>query len=257
MQKMAGEKSESGIYHIMLRGINRQKIFHDNEDCLRFLETQDRYKKKSDIKVYGWCLMGNHVHLLLGEGREEISATMKRIGVSYAWFYNWKYNRIGHLLQDRYKSEKVESDGYLVSVVRYIHQNPVKAGIVKTPDKWEWSSCHGYYGKQYYPPLLLDSELILGMFSNDKATAIRRFIEYNGAENEDQYLGDTVGRRLTDEEAKREINKLIPGLEIPEVKNLPKAQRDEIIVKIKGIEGLSQRQAARILGISPNLIFKA
>ena len=71
MPRIPRQRSESGIYHIMLRGTNRQEIFHDDEDCLRFLETLDRFKKKSELKVYGWCLMGTHVHLLLGEGKEE------------------------------------------------------------------------------------------------------------------------------------------------------------------------------------------
>ena len=88
MPRRAREKSKSGIYHIILRGANRREIFHDDEDYMRFLETLEKYKKKTEIKIYGWCLMGNHIHLLLEEGNEEISITMKRIGVSYVWFYN-------------------------------------------------------------------------------------------------------------------------------------------------------------------------
>ena len=256
MPRIARQRSESGIYHIMLRGANRQAIFHDDEDCLRYLETLDRYKKQSELKVHGWCLMGNHVHLLLGEGKEEISVTMKRIGVSFAWYYNWKYKTIGHLFQDRYRSENVDSDEYLMAVVRYIHQNPVKAGLVKRADEWKWSSCIGYYGKQYYLPMLLDSELILSKFSEDKDISIKRFIEYNEQENEDKFLDDRLRTRLTDEEARDEIIKLIQGYEISQIKSLPKQQRDALLVKIKEIEGLSQRQAARILGISPNLLFK-
>lgn len=94
-------------------------------------------KKKSKYEMYAWCLMNNHVHLLLKEGIEPISTTMKRIGVSFVWYYNGKYNTNGHLFQDRFKSEKVESDQYLLTVIRYIHQNPVKAGIVKSVDEWK------------------------------------------------------------------------------------------------------------------------
>ena len=256
MPRIARQRSESGIYHIMLRGANRQEIFHDDEDCLRFLETLDRYKGQSELKVHGWCLMGNHVHLLFEEGKEEISITMKRIGVSYAWFYNWKYKITGHLFQDRYKSEKVEKDEYLMSVIRYIHQNPVKAGLVGRVDEWKWSSYVGYYGKPYYPPMLLDSELILGMFSEDKEIAIKKFKEYNETENEDKFIDDTLRTRLNDNEARAEIIKWIDGYGIPEIKSLPKAERDEVLTNIKKIEGLSQRQAARILGISSNIIFK-
>ena len=256
MPRIVRQKSRSGIYHIMLRGANRQEIFHEEEDCIRFLDTLDRYKKKCELKVYGWCLMGNHVHLLLGEGKEEISITMKRIGVSYAWFYNWKYKTVGHLFQDRYKSEKVESDEYLMAVIRYIHQNPVKAGMVVRVNEWKWSSCLGYYQKQYYPPTLLDSELILGMISQKQEKAVDKFVEYNEIENEDRFLDDTPRTRLTDEEARAEIIKQLNGFGIPEVKSIPKIKRDEILSKIKEIQGVSQRQAARILGISPNFLFK-
>ncbi|WP_330571508.1 transposase [Serpentinicella alkaliphila] len=91
------EKSESGIYHVIIRGANRQEIFHDDEDCLRFLETLEKYKVKSAIKIYGWCLMNNHIHLLIEEGKEELSTTMKRIGVSFVGYYHLKYDTTGHL----------------------------------------------------------------------------------------------------------------------------------------------------------------
>jgi REP element-mobilizing transposase RayT len=132
MARYARRKSESGIFHIMLRGINKQSIFEDNEDRERFLNTIERYRKVSEYKIYGYCLMGNHVHLLLKEAGESISDAIKRICSSYVHWYNWKYDRCGHLFQDRYKSEPVEDEIYLLTVLRYIHQNPVKAGLTKT-----------------------------------------------------------------------------------------------------------------------------
>lgn len=257
MPRRAREKSENGIYHIILRGNSKQEIFHDNEDFIRFLDTLDRYKAKTNLKVYGWCLMNNHVHLLLEKGEEELSATMKRIGVSYVWFYNRKYETVGHLFQDRFKSEIVDSDQYLMTVIRYIHQNPVKAGLVKNPADWKWSSCSEYYGKKTHYAHLLDSNFILGMFAEDRNTAIRQFTEFNEAVNDDKCLDDDIRIRLKDEEATEEIKKVMAGFDLVEIKNLPKEQRDEILSRIKGIEGITQRQAARILGISPNLIFKS
>jgi putative transposase len=143
-------------------------------------------------------------------------------------------------------------------VIRYIHQNPVKAGLSKNPASWRWSSCMGYYEGELSPAGLLDSELILGMFSNGRASAIASFREFNEAENEEKCLDDDqITKRLTDNQARAEIQKLIPLAEMVQIKSLPKAQRDKIISKVKEIEGLTQRQAARILGISPNLIYKA
>lgn len=257
MPRKAREKSKTGIYHVILRGANRQEVFHDNEDNIKFLEILLKQKKGDRVKVHGWCLMGNHVHLVLQECCEDLSVSMKRIGVSYAWHYNLKYNTTGHLFQDRYRSEKIEKDKYLLTVIRYIHQNPIKAGLAKRVEDWKWSSCPGYYGKRAFPKGLLDDNLVLGLFAEDREVAIGRFKEFNEMKNEDMCLEDSVRVRLTDEEAKDRISELIPRLNIAQVKSLPKKERDEIIVRLISIEGVTQRQLARLLGVSPSIIFKA
>lgn len=144
MPRCARRKSESGIFHIILRGINKQNIFEDDEDREKFTETIKRYKEVSKYEIYSYCLMTNHIHLLLKETDEEISKAMKRICSSFVYWYNWKYERCGHLFQERYKSEAVETDTYLLTVLRYIHQNPVKAGLTKTSQEYNWSSYNDY-----------------------------------------------------------------------------------------------------------------
>lgn len=207
--------------------------------------------------VCAWCLMSNHIHLLVKEGNEPLSVTMKRIGVSFVGYYNWKYQTTGQLFQDRFKSENVETTSYLITVVRYIHQNPVKAGMVEHVDEWKWSSCLGYYNQEVYPKYLLDREFILCLFSSDTITALDRFKEYNEKANHDQCLEDYVKKRITDDEARKMIKGLLGTIEIAQVKSLPREHRDRILRKVKRVEGISQRQAARILGVSPNLVFKA
>lgn len=259
MPRQARKKSKSNIYHIILRGANRQEIFHDDEDCFKFLDILQRYKQKVQISVYAWCLMNNHIHLLVKEGNESISITMKRIGVSFVKYYNWKYRTIGHLFQDRFKSENVETDQYLVTVVRYIHQNPLKAGIVKRLEEWRWSSYLGYYDKYVYPDGLLDQHFVLRIFSIDPQVAKQLFHDFNEKISTDVCLEDDCreNRRLTDDEARQLLIKKLGTIEITQVKTLPRLQRNELLRKVKRIDGLSQRQVARILGISPNLIFKA
>ena len=259
MPRKAWVKSKNGIYHIMLRGANRQEIFHDEEDCKKFLEIIGKYKGVSEVGVFAWCLMNNHVHLVLKEGNEPISTTMKRIGVSFVWYYNWKYRTTGHLFQDRFRSENVETHKYLLTVIRYIHQNPVKAGIVNQADEWKWSSCLGYYGKDIHPTNLLDDDFIFKLLSTDLTIAKKRFKEFNERKSNHQCLDDNGSekRRFSDEEARAEIKKLLGTIEIAHVKSLSKLKKNEVLRKIKGIDGLSQRQAARIFGVSPNLIFKA
>ncbi|MBB5174584.1 REP-associated tyrosine transposase [Texcoconibacillus texcoconensis] len=258
MGRKPRSKSAYGIYHIMWRGANGQEIFHDDEDRMRFLGTFLKCKIQAEMTVYAWCLMSNHVHLLVREGNEDISLTMKRIGVSFALYYNWKYRTQGHLFQDRFKSENVESRRYFLTVVRYIHQNPVKAGMVNQVDQWPWSSCLGYYNEEVYPERLLDTGLALKMFSTDLATARATFKVFNERKTSDQCLDETAyRRRLSDEEARVEIKKVLGSIEIPQVKSLPKVSRNHLLRKVKAIEGISQRQAARILGVSPNFVYKA
>ncbi len=258
MPREARAKSRTRIYHIIWRGANRQEIFHDDMDWKKFLSVLKKYKIKCELAVYAWCLMSNHVHLLIKEGNEDISATMKRIGVSYAGYYNQKYRTTGHLFQDRFKSESVETKRYLHTVVRYIHQNPVKARIVNRPDDWKWSSCLGYYGRPVYPMNLLDCRAIINMFSDDLAIARERFKNFNEQKKDDQCLEDQPRqKRLTDEEARQKIMELLGAEEIAQVKSLPKVRRQEVLRKVKEIDGLSLRQAARILGVSLSLIYRA
>lgn len=251
-------KSRNGIYHVILRGANKQEIFHDARDNMKFLDIFKKYAKEAGMRVYAWCLMNNHVHLLVKEGDEGLSVTMKRIAVSYVAYYNLKYQTTGHLFQDRFKSESVDSRRYFMTVIRYIHQNPVKAGIIKKVDGWRWSSCPAYYGQNDYPGDLLDSEKVLQMISEDTELAIQKFKEFNEKRGEEECMDEGwKRRRKTDEQAREEMNQLLSGMTIPQVKSLPKSDRDEILRKMRIIEGLSQRQAARILGISPSLIKKA
>lgn len=259
MPRHAREKSGTGIYHIMIRGANKQELFHDDEDRLRFLWIFNKVKARSEIKIYGWCLMNNHIHLLLQVGNENLSTTMKRLGVSFVWYYNQKYRTTGHLFQDRFRSENIETDKSLLTVIRYIHQNPVNAGLVKRSEEWKWSSCGSYYGFTSYPKGLLDQDLVLGLFSKDKKMAKLEFRQFNVQKSNDSCLDDRelVKFRLSDDEARMVIIKEITGIEIAQVKSLSKKQRDEVLHKVKGIEKISQRQAARILGVSPSLIFKA
>jgi len=157
----------------------------------------------------------------------------------------------GHLFQDRFRSENVETTRYLLTVTRYIHQNPIKAGIVKQVDEWRWSSCPGYYDKVIYPKELLDCHYILRMFSDDITISKDRFKEFNERiSHDDHCLDDRVKKiRPPDEEARLQIRNVLGTMEIAQVKSLPKAERNEVLRKVKEIKGLSLRQAARIIAL--------
>ena len=192
MPRQARKKSKTGIYHIMVRGTNRQTIFEDDEDYEKFIDTIRKVKEKSGFKIYGYCLMGNHVHLLLHEGNESISLSMQRICSSFVYWYNWKYDRYGHLLQERFKSEVVESESYLITVLRYIHQNPIKAGIIDSIEGYRWSSYREYLEKEN----IIDTEIILKLFSMKREKAKKEFDKYMKETNEDMCLEYIESHRI-------------------------------------------------------------
>ena len=244
MPRQARKKCESRIYHVMLRGINHQQIFEDKEDNLRFLDTLARYKKACEYEIYAYCLMGNHVHILLKEGKESLSQALKKIAGSYVYWYNLKYNRIGHLFQDRFKSEPVEDETYFLTVLRYIHQNPVKAGLCKKVDGYEFSS-YNEYVKEIN---IVDAEFCFSIIDKE------RFIKFNNQLSEDVCL-ELVDKsyRLTDEEAKKIIWKHCKCKSIADFQSLDKKKRNQCIKKLH-MHGLSIRQICRLTGISKKII---
>ena len=252
MPRAAREKSSTGIYHIILRGINRQNIFEDEEDAIRLLETIESYKEKCGYEIYAYCFMGNHIHLLIKEGKEELGIVFRRIGASYVYWYNWKYKRCGHLFQDRYKSEPIEDDTYFSTVLRYIHRNPLKANIVKDIEKYKWSSYNEYVNEGK----ICKIDYALKIFSENNGKAKELFKAFIEEENDDKCLEiSDEYYRLTDEETKKIISRLV------NVKNASDFQRLEIAKRNKHIKkllkkGISTRQLSRLTGISRSIILK-
>lgn len=157
MPRAMRRKSASGIYHIMLRGNNRQQIFIDDEDNRRFIDCMKKAKKAGNFELYAYCIMGNHVHLLIKEDQEDIALIIKRFLCRYVFWYNKRHERSGHLFQDRYRSEAVETEAYLFTALRYIHQNPVKAGLCTQIDRYPYSS----YNEYVIQPYVVDTQFIL------------------------------------------------------------------------------------------------
>lgn len=165
MPRTARKVAGSNIYHVMLRGINRQNIFEEDEDRIRFLNTMVRYKELSGFKLHAFVLMSNHIHFLIEPADEPLEIIFKRICTSYAVWYNRKYQRAGHLFQDRFRSENVETDQYYMTVLRYILQNPVKAGMVSNPGDYRWSSYPAYEKRR---GALTDIQFAEDLFGNSE-----------------------------------------------------------------------------------------
>ena len=150
--------SLTGIYHVMLRGVNRQQIFEQEEDYRKFIfilrdmvSPRDEFKRPLPPRcaIYAYCLMSNHVHLLIKEEGDRIGEVIKKVATRYAMYYNNKYEHYGHLFQDRFKSEPVNDEAYFLTLLRYIHQNPVAGKLCKRVEDYTWSSWREYSNTAY------------------------------------------------------------------------------------------------------------
>jgi REP element-mobilizing transposase RayT len=244
MPRVSRKESQSGIYHVMLRGINGHQIFEDVEDNEKFLEILKDCKSMSGFKLYAYCLMGNHVHLLLKTGDEDLSRIFKRVGTRYVYWYNSKYRRAGHLFQDRFKSEPIEDDEYFLTALRYIHQNPVKAKITDRVDSYRWSSFGEYINK----PQIAYVKFTLKMIGRDE------FIRFHNVENDDICLEISDKKtRSNDNDVKELMEKLFNCSTVDKFQNIGKPERDSYVKRLKE-EGISIRQISRLTGVSKGIV---
>ena len=249
MSRQARKKSESGIYHVMLRGINKQQIFFDEEDYRRFLSIIKQCKKLSGFQLYAYCLMPNHVHLVLKEQQEELAIIMKRIGCRFVYWYNAKYQRVGHLFQDRFRSEPIETDEYLLCAIRYIHNNPVEGKIVKKCSEYPYSSYACYLEENS----IVDKEFPLSLIIN-----IDEFRKFHNKKERERLFIDIQEEKLpiTDKAA---IEIILETAKIERISDFSKMSREEqniCIVKLKK-SGISTRQIIRLTGASQYQVDRA
>ena len=248
MPRTARKKGESGIYHVVLRGINQQLIFEDDEDNEMFLDVIEACKRVSGFELYAYCLMSNHVHLLIRILAEDLDQIFKRIGARYVFWFNWKYRRVGHLFQDRFRSEPVETDRYFLAVLRYIHKNPITAGICGSIDGYKWSSFHEYVGDHR----IVDRDFALEMTGSDG------FVEFHQSENEvDTFIDDDVKRfRITDEYVKELMRKVCGVDTVDAFQKFDKTQRAFYVGSLKD-QGITIRQISRLTGVSKGIVERA
>lgn len=237
----------SGIYHIMVRGVNKEIIFKDDKDRELFIRLLYYYKNKLNCRIHAYCLMNNHVHILFEDKEFLISDFMRNITSVYAGEFNKKHQRVGHLFQDRFKSIYVYNDDYMLRLIRYIHRNPEKAEICKTED-YKWSS----YKEYIYKAKIIEREKVLLKFDSNNKIAIKKFKEFVADENQEELDRIYVADKLKDEDAKILISDITKIKDITLIKKYSSEIRKEIINRILEIDVLSKNQVARVLGIGKN-----
>lgn len=134
MPRHSRTKSGTRIYHVVIKGADRQLLFEETKDYMKYLEILEYYKQECNFEIFAYCLMSNHIHLLIRHSIDcSLQTIFRRLNTTYAIWFNMKYNRTGFVQNDRFFSEPVEDEKYLLTVVKYIHFNPTKAGLEQAP----------------------------------------------------------------------------------------------------------------------------
>lgn len=255
MPRLPREYNEIKVYHIILRGIDKQDIFFDDKDRYKFLEIIKETKIKYDYEVYAYCLMNNHIHVVIYDKTNLLSKIMQSIEISYSIYFNKKYERIGHLFQNRFLSKKIENKEYFVSACRYIHQNPAKAKMEKT-EKYKWSSYREYLVRKK----IINPNMLLSILSSDRKQAKEEFIKiHNNNSNQEIYelMEYEMKENLTDEQLSQYICELLEINNTHEILNFNNKKRDEMLAKIKEQNKVKCSQLARVIGINRKIIERA
>lgn len=172
---------KGAFYHALNRGVEKRDIFLDDRDCKTFLSFLGQIVFETHLRLFAYCLMGNHFHLFLQTPKGNLDETMRRLQGSYAQYFNNRHDRVGSLFQDRYKSRLVEEDTYSLSLCRYIHRNPLEAGLSDRLEDYPWSSYPSYIGN--LPEWnWLETEWLLNQFHPDKTIARNLFRQYHAME---------------------------------------------------------------------------
>jgi REP element-mobilizing transposase RayT len=209
------------LYHVILRGNAREKIFFANLDRNRFYLFLQQAVERYRFRVHAYCLMTNHIHLALQVSDIPLSRVLQSLVGRYTRWVNWRKNRVGHLFQGRYKAIMVDADTYLAELVRYIHLNPVRAKMVGVPEEYPWSSHRAYCGEETIP--WLTTEFVLNSMSQSESDARHNFQEFvidaiadghrqefhGGSEADSRLLGDdTFADKILDEAERRSRMKI-------------------------------------------------
>ena len=247
MARQARLQSPTDYYHIMMRGNNKEKIFARDDLKSYFLDCLTEQYEEGLLDIAAYCIMNNHVHLVIKANFGNLSKALKTINTKYAMRFNYLNDRVGHVFQGRYKSEIIGNDIYLLNVIRYVHNNPIKAKLVKELHSYKWSSFNDYIetnitisGNQ--------KEFVIGCYNS-----IDKFIEFHKETDNNEYL-DTLEEieEYRMDIAQKIISKYFRDNGINEIIEIVKNpfHIEQLVKLLLNNSRLSQRQIAKLLCIS-------
>ena len=251
MPRKRREFSLTGVYHVIFRGNGKSDIFYDDEDRFVFLDRVKDTMKKYNYEIYSYCLMSNHVHLVIRVKDEILSKSIQNLEVRYSVYFNKKYNRVGHLFQNRFFSQKVDNLNYFLTLCKYVHRNHEKAGIEDT-GKYRWSSFKEYLNKE----TIINKKILLHYYNDDINELKNYTLTNNDLEDIYNYSEYELISKLSDGELSEIISKKFELKNASDISELSKDSRDKIIKDLKEIKGTGITQISRVTRISSYYIKK-
>ena len=238
-------------------GIKAISYISEKVENYEFMKELSKTKEKYEYKIYTYCLMPNHIHLVIYDEKDNLSIAIQSLAVSYSSYWNKKYERVGHLFQDRFRSKNVETGSYLKTLCRYIHQNPSKSGISKM-EEYLWSSYREYAKNSNE---IVDKKQIFMLFGKNKKEAIENLIQFHKVNEKANGIKEMIEYemtgRISDEQAKKYIEEILKIKNIQEIIQYDKVVRNEHLRKLKNVQGISKAQIARVIGISEKIVERA
>lgn len=234
--------AESGFYHVILRGNGKQLLFETDDDRLHFLKLLRGKTQSGGVSVLAWCLLSNHIHLLLSDPQDNLSCVMHGLATAYSRYFNSASGHIGAVFQGRFTSVPIKSDRQLLQALRYIHDNPEKAGVAPAGE-YRWSS----YGEYLVGAQLVDDGVVLDLIGGRS--------QFPTFCNDGRYAAYFVraGKRVADEDAMVLAREVLAGASPAELTSLPKERRDDALRALRRA-GLMVKQIERLTGIGASTI---
>lgn len=238
MPRIARNKFKTGFFHIIIQGINKEYIFQDNGDKENFIYLMKKYYIDYKINLVAYCVMDNHAHFIIyTENIREISNYMHRINSIYAMYYNNKLNRVGYVFRNRYNSQYIDNEEYLLKCIKYIHMNPVKANIVEKENQYKYSSYNDFiYGKEFIVKPVVD-EILKNKYKKIDEIDVKMM----DIDNDNENFENAITKYLN-------INKL-------NLNNINQDKKEILKLSLVLIsKGYNQKQIAKRLNISSSKI---
>ncbi len=234
MARIRKENITTSFFHIMVQGINKEYIFNSSENINKYMKIMKETKEKIDIMILAYCIMNNHAHILVHEEDiEKVTQYMHRVNLRYAKYYNKKYNRVGYVFRDRYKTQPIYSEKHLYTCVRYIHNNPVKANICDKANEYKYASC---YDNIFYTDTELERNVKKNMYNEQtNLQEEEKFVLMENEQNKEQICHEIIKETMLKNSLTKESlhqNEKVLG---------------DIIRKLKQ-EDISYRMMEKILG---------